>query len=335
MNDRIRERLPMKKVSVIIPNYNGKKYLKKCIASLKEQSYLNVEIIVIDNASTDSEYEWLRQDQSILFEQLNHNYGFSKAVNKGIKRANGEFVLLLNNDTVVTPDFVKELVKTMERNQRIFGVSSKMISYHEPEKIDDAGDEYTLLGWTLKRGDGEDIERYTKESKVFSSCAGAALYRRKIFNQIGYFDENFFAYMEDVDISYRARIYGYYNVFCPNAKVYHIGSATSGSRYNTFKVKLAARNNVYVAYKNMPLLQLVINSPFLIMGYLIKYLFFMKKGMGEAYKEGLMEGIRSLKDIHKVPFCYKNIFYYIHIEGLLIKNVFTFIGQSLRKVINR
>lgn len=141
-----------------------------------------------------------------------------------------------------------------------------MIAYHNQEVMDDAGDEYTLMGWTFKRGDGKSVDAYNKPCKVFSACAGAALYRREVFEKIGYFDEHFFAYMEDVDISYRARIYGYYNVYCPKAKVYHIGSATSGSRHNAFKVRLAARNNVYVAYKNMPLVFFIVNSIFIVLG---------------------------------------------------------------------
>ena len=132
-----------------------------------------------------------------------------------------------------------------------------MIRYSERDKIDDAGDEYTILGWAYKRGDGATVNKYNKSERVFSSCAGAAIYRRKLFEEIGYFDEAFFAYMEDVDISYRANIHGYKNIYCRDALVYHIGSATSGSKYNNFKVRLAARNNIYVILKNMPFFQLL------------------------------------------------------------------------------
>ena len=132
--------------------------------------------------------------------------------------------------------------------------------------MDDAGDEYTILGWTRKVGDGKSPDLYTAEREIFSACAGAALYRKNILDEIGYFDENFFAYMEDVDISYRARIKGYKCVYCPEAVVYHFGSGTSGSRYNEFKIRLAARNNVYVPYKNMPLPQLVLYGFLLLAG---------------------------------------------------------------------
>ena len=320
----------MTKVSVVIPNYNGERYLRACIDSLMGQDYLDFETIIIDNASTDSAYEWLQEYEDIIFKQLDQNYGFSRAVNEGIKMAKGEYVLLLNNDTIVEKDFIKELVNAIEKDTRIFAISSKMIAYQNHQVMDDAGDEYTALGWAYKLGDGRGVEHYTKAYNVFSACAGAALYRKSIFGEIGLFDENFFAYMEDVDVSYRARIYGYYNVYCPNAKVYHIGSATSGSKYNDFKVRLAARNNVYVPYKNMPLLQMIFNLPALFVGTLVKYIWFYKKGFGKVYKEGLMEGIKSLSKIRKVPFKVKHIPYYIHIEVLLIKNVFKYIFIKLK-----
>ena len=319
------------KVSVVIPNYNGRNYLRNCIDSLMGQDYLNFETIIIDNASQDDDYHWIKEEyEEIVFKRLDKNYGFSRAVNEGIKLAQGEYVLLLNNDTVLEEYFLKEIVKAVEVDERIFAVSSKMINYHQREIMDDAGDEYTVLGWTLKRGDGKSVKDYTKACRVFSACAGAALYRKKVFDEIGYFDEHFFAYMEDVDISYRARIYGYYNVYCPKAKVYHIGSATSGSRYNVFKVKLAARNNIYMAYKNMPILQLLINLPMLLLGIAIKYIWFTKKGLRKAYHEGLMEGIKKIKHIRKITFSFSHLINYIKIEGLLFLNLIKFIVLKLK-----
>lgn len=317
-------------ISIIIPNYNGKKYLQDCLESIKAQTYTDYEIIIIDNASTDDNYSWLLQQDEILFKRLDQNYGFSKAVNEGIQLSRGEYVLLLNNDTVLEPNFLKEIRQAIEVDHKIFAVSSKMISYQDRSIIDDAGDEYTLLGWTLKCGDGKPVEAYTKPREVFSACAGAALYRKSIFDEIGYFDEHFFAYMEDVDISYRARTYGYKNTYCPTAHVYHIGSATSGSRHNAFKVKLAARNNIYVPYKNMPWIQLMLNIPFLSMGYFIKWIYFTKKGLGKAYRQGFLEGLTGVWKIEKVPFQWKNSKYYLKIEGLLVLNLIKYVKEYIR-----
>ncbi len=315
-------------ISIVIPNYNGNKYLKECLDSVYAQSFKDFEVIIIDNASTDGSYEWVQEYRDIQFKRLDQNYGFSRAVNEGIYLAQGEYVLLLNNDTIMAADFLQEILKEMESHPKAFAVCSKMIQYHNPDLIDDAGDEYTLMGWTRKRGDNESVTRYTKSEEVFSACAGAALYRKSVFEEIGYFDENFFAYMEDVDISYRARIYGYENRYCAAAKIHHIGSATSGSRYNAFKVRLAAQNNIYVPYKNMPLLQLILNSPFLLMGYFVKYMFFINEGFGKAYREGIRNGIKGIKKIDKVRFKWSHLLNYIYIEGILIKNTINFVMKK-------
>lgn len=318
-------------IDIVIPNYNGNKYLKTCIDSLYTQTCSNFRIIIIDNGSTDSDYKWLNIYDNLIFKKLDKNYGFDKAVNEGIKLSNSEYVVLLNNDTVAKENWLEEIIKCIEKDENIFSVCSKMIMYNDKDFIDDAGDEYNLLGWTLKRGDGQPVSKYNKTEEVFSSCAGAVIYRRSILDKIGYFDEHFFAYMEDVDISYRAKIHGYKNIYCADAKIYHIGSATSGSKYNPFKVKLAARNNVYVPYKNMPILQILINLPFLALGFLVKYLFFIKKGFGKEYKEGFIEGIKTLSKVKKVKFEFKNIKNYIKIEFLLAKNTFKYIASKMVK----
>ncbi|MEG0712885.1 MAG: glycosyltransferase family 2 protein, partial [Niameybacter sp.] len=312
--------------------YNGKKYLRECLDKVITYTTLDYELIIIDNASSDSGYEWIQESYpQVIWKRLDKNYGFSKAVNEGIKLAKGDYVLLLNNDTEIQPGFVEALVRCIEKDTSYFAVCSQMIQYQNPSLIDDAGDEYNLLGWAYKRGDGKPLDTYAQTERVFSSCAGAALYRKSVFEEIGYFDENFFAYMEDVDISYRALIHGYKNIYCPEAKVLHIGSATSGSKYNAFKVKLAARNNVYVPYKNMPFLQRLINLPFLVLGYFIKYLFFLKKGFGKEYCEGFQEGMRTLKRIERTPFKWKHLGHYLYIEWRLIKNTWSYVYIKIFK----
>ncbi len=311
------------KVSIIIPNYNGMKYIKNCMDSLYIQLFKKFEIIIVDNNSIDGSYQFILDNYTqVKLIHLKENYGFSKAVNEGIKAATGEYVVLLNNDTDAKEDWLENLLNCIEKDEKIFSCSSKMIRYNEKDKIDDAGDQYSILGWAHKSGDGDNINKYCKDRQVFSSCAGAAIYRRKVFNEIGYFDENFFAYLEDVDISYRSRIHGYKNVYCSNAEVYHIGSGTSGSRHNSFKVKLAVRNNIYLIYKNMPLLQLLINSPLLFIGWIIKLVFFVKKGYVKEYISGTLGALRTLKNIKKVKFISKNSLNYIKIEFQLILNLF-------------
>ena len=153
------------------------------------------------------------------------------------------------------------------------------------------------------------------------------MYRKSLLLELGMFDDNFFAYMEDVDLAIRSRVYGYKNLLCPDAVVYHIGSATSGSRYNEFKVRLAARNNVWVVYKNLPIPLKIVNFIFLFFGFLIKYLFFKKKGFGSTYMSGIREGLSSRSKIDKVKFKSKNTKNYFKIEYRLIINTFKFLKK--------
>ena len=161
---------------------------------------------------------------------------------------------------------------------------------------------------------------------MFAACAGAAIYRKSVFEEIGYFDEEHFAYLEDIDIGYRARIHGYYNVYEPSAVVYHVGSGTSGSRHNEFKVKYSSRNNVYLIYKNMPLLQILLNSPFLLIGFLAKTIFFTVKGFGKTYVKGLAEGVRLSRNNRekKIVFQRKNFGSYWQIQKELWKNLLVY-----------
>ena len=288
------------KVTVVIPNYNGLKFMDPCFKALNLQLCRDFDILVVDNGSTDGSVEWLKEHEipSIFLEK---NTGFSGAVNVGIKASKTPYVILLNNDTEPDCHYIGEMIKAIERSPEIFSVSSKMIQLYDHSKMDDAGDMYTLLGWAFQRGVGRPATGYNRSCSVFSACAGAAIYRREVFETIGYFDEMHFAYLEDIDVGYRAKLYGYDNVFCPEAVVYHVGSGTSGSKYNSFKVKLAARNNVYLNYKNMRTWQLLLNSPCLLAGTFVKFLFFKKMGFGKDYVSGFLEGIRTLKNCKRVP----------------------------------
>ena len=174
---------------------------------------------------------------------------------------------------------------------------------------------------------GRDLTHYRRSSRVFSACAGAAIYRREVFEEIGYFDEMHFAYLEDIDVGYRARIAGYDNIYCPAALVWHVGSGTSGSKYNSFKVKLAARNNVYLNYKNMPCLQLIINAIPIAAGIFVKYSFFRKSGFGKDYLEGLKEGIRTAKKCKKVAYRPERLKNYLAIELELLAGTFLYVYE--------
>ncbi len=293
----------MAKVTVIIPNYNGDAYIEDCLQSLKDQTFRDFDVLIVDNASQDSSADYIEQHYpGISLIRLDQNYGFSRAVNEGIKRTKTPYLILLNNATKCDPDFIGALVREIEKDEKVFSVASKMIQMYAPEKIDGAGDLYCALGWAFARGKDRSRKHYEKSGKVFSACAGAAIYRRDLFEQIGYFDEFHFTYLEDVDVGYRARIMGYENRYTPEAVVYHAGSGATGSRYNSFKVRIAARNSWYVIYKNMPALQIVINLPFFLIGFGIKALFFICKGYGREYLSGMKRGYLMCVQGRKFPF---------------------------------
>ena len=318
------------KTTIIIPNYNGLSFMEPCFESLKEQTVRDFKVLVVDNGSTDGSVEWLKEHRvpSIF---LKENTGFSGAVNTGIRAADTPYVLLLNNDTRVEPGFVAAMERAMDQSPKIFSVSSRMIQMYHPELLDDAGDMYSILGWAYQRGVGRSVNLYQKSCRVFSACAGAAIYRRAVFDEIGLFDELHFAYLEDIDVGWRAKLYGYDNVYCPDAAVYHVGSGTSGSRYNSFKVRLAARNCIYLNYKNMPGWQILLNAPFLLAGIFVKYLFFVKNGFGGDYVSGLKEGIRTRKQCHRVPGLLKRFGAELKVQFEMICGTGLYVYEFLRR----
>ena len=153
----------------------------------------------------------------------------SYAVNYGIKMSSAQYAVLFNNDAFAQPDWLSQLVRVADSDESIFSVGSLMIQHYNRDLADDAGDYVPLFGWTCKRGDGLSKDRYQKQERIFSACGGAALYRKSILDEIGLFDENFFAYGEDVDIGWRANNLGYKNIFNPKAVCYHICSATNSA----------------------------------------------------------------------------------------------------------
>lgn len=309
------------RVSVVVPNYNGTAFVENCFRALADDAP-EAELLLVDNASTDGSREWVEEHfPQVRVIALDQNYGFPRAVNEGIRAASHPYVILLNNDTEVVPGFTDALVSALEADPKAFSASAKLISLHDKTKIDDAGNFYCALGWAFARGKGKSVECYEKPDEIFAACAGAAIYRKAVLEEIGYFDEAHFAYLEDIDVGYRARIFGYRNLYEPGAKVYHVGSGTSGSRYNEFKVSLSSRNSIYLVYKNMPLIQILLNLPFLLAGFTVKFLFFVRKGFGATYAKGLLKGIRMCHRDKKVKFCWKNFPYYGKIQLLLWANI--------------
>ncbi|MCC8164280.1 MAG: glycosyltransferase family 2 protein, partial [Lachnospiraceae bacterium] len=230
----------MPDVTIVIPNYNGMAVLDTCLHSALNQKGVNAQVIVVDNGSTDGSQDYIsRKFPECELVSLDQNYGFSRAVNEGVRRAKSKYVILLNNDTEAEPDFAARLFAAIRRHKRCFSCQACMLQYQDRALLDSAGDLYCALGWAFSRGKGKPADAWPKGGKIFSSCAGAAIYRRSVIEKLGGFDEAHFVYLEDVDICWRARLMGYENRYEPRAKVYHMGSASSGSRHNSFKVGYA------------------------------------------------------------------------------------------------
>lgn len=326
---------------VVIPNFNGYHFLPPCMEALNTQSFSDFGTVVVDNGSSDESYAWLRRWEAEDTDRrhglyLSQNLGFSEAVNRGIQWAmkrQARYVILLNNDTQVHARFVEELVSFMEadKKERYFACSSRMLKLHDPGLIDDAGDEYTLFGWAFQRAlDGPALSQM-KRREVFSACAGAAIYRCSALEKTGLFDPLHFAYLEDIDLSYRAQLAGYRIAYLPTAICLHVGSGTSGSKYNRFKVRLSARNSIFVLYKNLHTLQLLLHAPFWLGGILIKQLYFIRLGFGWDYLAGCLDALRQLHRLKKVNQKEVPLLRYLRIEGLLIRGSLSYLLKTVRK----
>ena len=167
------------KATIVIPNINGKGWLKDSIESVYAQTEQDFELIVVDNGSTDESLEQARgyctRPNFTLIEN-GYNTGFSHAVNQGIARARSEFVVLFNNDAFAEPRWLAELIRTAEQDPKIFAVQSLMIRHFDRELADDAGDYVTWMGFACKTGDGRRASRYTRQKRIFSACGGAVKY---------------------------------------------------------------------------------------------------------------------------------------------------------------
>ncbi len=329
------------RASIVLPNLNGAGWLEGCLQSLYAQTVQDFEIILIDNASTDESLATARcyaaRENFTLIENKT-NTGFSAAVNEGIRRAKAPYVLLFNNDAFAAPDMLAQLLLAMEADACVFGVQCLILRHDDPARVDTAGDYVTLLGWAFQSANALPAAPYTnaRPRRVFSACGGAALYRKAVFEEMGLFEGHFFAYLEDVDVGWRANSLGYKNILCPAAVCTHIGGATfggaEGARYNNFKSVQSGRNSLLLPCKNMPALMLFVNLPFLLLGYLVKTLVFHLRGFGAPWRKGMREAFALLGRLNKPRFRFKNLPHYLWVQGSLVAATFRFIVWRVRRM---
>ena len=288
-------------VNIVIPNWNGLRFLPACLASIEQHNFTSLQVTVVDNGSLDGSLEYLRENHpQVRVIALPENRGFSAAVNKGILSSTAPLVFLLNNDTELAPDCLRHLMTTAEEQVGFDFFSPKMLSFHDRSMLDGAGDSYLRGGAGYRLGTMElDGPAYNQAGPVFGACAGAVLYRRSLFDQIGLFDEDFFAYLEDVDLNLRINHSGRRGCYVPTAKVYHIGSASSGSKINPFTVRLSTRNSFYVLLKNYPALLLLRFLPVILIYQFFWLLFVLKKEQVPAYLQGVVQAVRGMREMRK------------------------------------
>lgn len=293
----------MARVSIIIPNWNGAHLLPACLKDLRTQTFTDFETLVVDNGSKDGSLKLLAEQFPEVRVLLHaENLGFSAAINTGIAAGIGEYVVALNNDTEIDPGWLAALVETMDRHPEAGLATSKILDFRNRDIIDTVGDGYSLTGLSYKIGSRcKDHELHSEPFDVFGASACAAIYRRSMLDDIGVFDVHFFAYMEDVDLSIRARLAGYRCLSVPAAKIYHMGSASTGGTASAFSVRLTTRNILAIIVKDIPLTmlpQVLAKTVVLQMGALFQCLFmkrypWLRRNL-KAYAQGLGEAIFNL-----------------------------------------
>ena len=266
-----------------------------CLASLREQSFKDFETVVVDNGSTDGSVALAnRSFPEVQVLPLDENRGFSVAVNEGIRTSRAEYVALLNNDTETDPEWLKTLVRAAEAHPEAGLFATKLLDFHDRRLLDGAGDALRRSGLPYRLGHGEpDRGQYGRTTFVFGACAAAALYRRSMLDDVGLFDEDFFAYCEDGDLSMRAQLAGYRCLYVPEAVVYHMGSASTGKR-SPFATRLGTRNGLCLLVKNLPAPLVPRMLPFVLAGQLSRVVVATATSTLRAHLAGLAEALHLL-----------------------------------------
>lgn len=285
------------KVSVIIVNWNGERFLKRCLLALMAQTVKPHEIILLDNASSDRSLEIARGFPSVRLMLLDRNTGFACGNNLAIKAASGEseWIALINPDAFAEPRWLEALLVAAESNLGFDVFGSKLVSAVDPKVLDGAGDAYHVSGLVWRMGHGTTIPAsVNNECEVFSPCAAAALYRRSTLRESGGFDEDYFCYVEDVDLGFRLRLAGYRCLYVPQSVAHHVGSGTTGGQHSAFAMYHGHRNLVWTFVKDMPGLLFWLFLPLHLLLNLVTVGVFMARGQSKVILRAKWDAIKGL-----------------------------------------
>lgn len=286
------ERSERRGVTVVVPHVAGSEMLAECLASLAAQELKPLEVLIVT-----AEPPGALRDRFPDFRWLDApaKPGFAPAVNAGIRAARGAYVALLNDDAAADPGWLKQLVEALDKTPAAGFAASRVLRHDDRRVLDSAGDSVTLSGYAFSRGSGEeDGPRYNEKGYLFGASGAAAIYRAAMLDDVGGFDEDFESYLEDVDLSLRANLWGYRCLYVPAALVFHRGGRTTGGRRDPETVRRIARNTVGLVLKDYP--RGVLRRHWFRIGL---YLLLMQlyhavwTGRGVAHARGLLEGFRE------------------------------------------
>jgi GT2 family glycosyltransferase len=254
--------VPVPLASVVIPTWNGAALLRSALLRLRAQTFRDFETVVVDNGSSDGTAAMLRAEfPEVVLVSFPENRGFAVAVNAGLKAARGRYLMLLNNDAEAEPRWLEALVAVLEARADVGSVASKMLTARDPSVVDSAGAAMGLFAYDIGRGE-RDGPPFDEGREILCPCAGAAAYRRELFDAVGVFDEAFFAWFEDVELGIRAQLAGFRCWYEPAARVRHHAHASAG-QLSIPKTVFTVRNALLLFVQTMPLRRLLPCAPLL------------------------------------------------------------------------
>ena len=284
-------------ISIVVLNYNGLRYLDDCLSSLAMQTIRDFEVIVVDNASTDGSVEHIEANFPWVRLVINKkNLGFAGGTNSGIRAARGELIFTFNNDARADSRLLEHLQKPMSdpnmANSKVGVCAAKML--FPDGRINSAGICVSRSGAAWDRGMFESDEgQYNLQEEVFGACAGAALYRKKMLDEIGLFDEDFFLYMEDVDLAFRGRLAGWKCIYVPEAVVYHHHGGTAGFG-SDLSIYYGNRNVIWYAIKDFPTRLLITSLPFILARNLAVIPYYALRGQGRVILKSKLDALLGI-----------------------------------------
>lgn len=288
------------KVTVVIVNWNGERFLDRCLSALLAQTVMPHEVILVDNASCDASLEIVRRFPSLRVLPQNENLGFARGNNVAIEAsaAESEWIALLNPDAFPEPRWLEALLSAACAHPAFDVFGSKLVNAADPAVLDGAGDAYHISGLVWRMGHGAPVSSHPEHAcEVFSPCAAAALYRRSVVAEMGGFDEAFFCYVEDVDLGFRLRLAGHRCLYVPASVAHHVGSGTTGGQHSEFALYHGHRNLVWTYVKDMPGVLFWLFLPLHLAMNVVALVVFTLRGHGRVVLRAKRDAVKGLTEM--------------------------------------